>query len=327
MAEPIDTPVGDQLVDRRDKLQRALSSSPSDTQLKRLLVEVDAAIERVNGGTYGLCEVCGEHVEPDRLMADPLVRFCLDHMTAEQQRALEEDLDLASQIQSALLPKQTFDLTGWATAYHYEGAGPVSGDYCDLLSSGEDLYFIVGDVSGKGVAASMLMAHLHATFRALVSLGLPLSEIMERASRMFCESTLPTHFATLVCGKAGLTGEIDICNAGHNPPLLLQGSGVKEIEATGLPLGLFCEETFTVGKVRLSPGDTILLYTDGLLESVDASDTQYGAERLYGAATKGHRMAPEDLISMCVEDLNAFCAGTPKTDDLTIMVIRRLGND
>jgi sigma-B regulation protein RsbU (phosphoserine phosphatase) len=326
MAEPMENPIGEQLRDRRDKLEQALSSAPSDTKLLQLLADVDAAIERVNGGTYGLCEVCREPIEPDRIMADPLACFCLAHMTGDQRRALEEDLELASKNQRALLPKQSFDLAGWATAYHYEGAGPVSGDYCDLFSSGEDLYFIVGDVSGKGVAASMLMAHLHATFRALVSLGLPLDEVMERASRMFCESTLPTHFATLVCGKASLTGEVEFCNAGHNPPLLVKGSNVEEIEATGLPLGLFCEESFTVSKVRLDPGDTILLYTDGLSESLDTSGAQYGIERLNGVVKKGHRTAPEELISLCVKDLNAFRAGTSKTDDLTIMVIRRLGS-
>lgn len=326
MAEPMDTPIGEQLDDRRNKLEQALSSSPNDVQIKRLLGEVDAAIARVNGGTFGLCEACCAPVEPDRLMADPLARFCLDHMTADQRHALEQDLDLAAQIQDALLPKQSFHLAGWATAYHYEGVGPVSGDYCDLLGSGEDLYFIVGDVSGKGVAASMLMAHLHATFRSLVSLALPLDEVMERASRMFCESTLPTHFATLVCGKARITGNVDICNAGHNPPLLLHDSRVEDIEATGLPLGMFCEERFTVSRVSLAPGDTILVYTDGLSEAVDKRDAQYGTERLHEVALERCSLPPEGLVSACLDDLNSFRSGATKSDDLTIMAIQRLGS-
>jgi sigma-B regulation protein RsbU (phosphoserine phosphatase) len=325
MAEPTEVPISDQILDRRSKLERALTLYPEDAQLRRLLSEVDAAMARMSTGTYGLCEACKEPVERDRLLADPLVRFCLDHMTAGQRRALEQDLELASQIQNALLPKQSFHLAGWATAYHYEGAGPVSGDYCDLLGSGEDLYFIVGDVSGKGVAASMLMAHLHATFRALVSLELPLDEVMERASRMFCESTLPTHFATLVCCKARITGEVDICNAGHNPPLLLQGSGVVDVEATGLPLGMFCEERFTVSKVRLAPGDTIVAYTDGLSEAMDGGGAQYGTERLSKVARERHSLPPEGLVSACLDDLNRFRSGVATGDDLTIMAIQRLG--
>jgi len=285
---------------------------------------VDIAIGRMDQGTYGLCQACHGAIEPERLMADPLVHFCLDCMTPSQQRALEEDLELATRIQTALLPQQNLRSKGWETAYHYEGAGPISGDYCDLLTSQESLYFIVGDISGKGVAASMLMAHLHATFRALVSLELPLDQAVERASRMFSESTLPTHFATLVCGKAGNTGEVEVCNAGHNAPLLVQGSKIANLEATGLPLGMFHDERFTVSKVLLTPGDSILLYTDGLSEAVNKSDLEYGAERLCEIVKEHHLLPPEELISACLEDLRAFRSGTAKTDDLTIMAIRRL---
>jgi sigma-B regulation protein RsbU (phosphoserine phosphatase) len=327
MAETINFPIRDQLLDRRAKLEHALVSSPDDAQLGGLLGEVDAAIERVNKRTYGLCETCNEPIEADRLIADPLVRFCLDHMTAGQLRALEQDLELASRIQNALLPEQILRSAGWEAAYHYEAAGAVSGDYCDLLSSERGLYFIVGDVSGKGVAASMLMAHLHATFRALVSLNLPLEKVVERASRMFCESTLPTYFATLVCGTAQSTGEVEVCNAGHNPPLLIQESEVVGIEATGLPLGVFCEERFSVSKVRLSPGDTILIYTDGLSEAADQSGAQYGTERLFEVAKERATLSPEALVSACLEDLDAFRSGAPKGDDLTIMAIRRLEKD
>ncbi|MFQ6092684.1 MAG: SpoIIE family protein phosphatase [bacterium] len=183
---------------------------PKDPQLLRLLDEVDAAIARVNKGTYSLRETCQEPIEPERLIANPLVQLCLDHMSPAQQRALELDLELASEIQTALLAQRSLRDAGWETAYH-----PVSGDYCDLLSHGGDLYFTVGDGTGKGVAASMLMAHLHASFRTLVSLELPLDQVVERASSMFCQSTLPSCFATLVCGKASSTGEIEVCNAGH----------------------------------------------------------------------------------------------------------------
>jgi sigma-B regulation protein RsbU (phosphoserine phosphatase) len=323
MAEPA-RPIRDQLTDRRTRLEHALELSPEDAHLSSLLDEVDAALERMDRGTYGICETCKEPIETDRLLADPLTCFCLDHMSPDQQRALEEDLELARRIQNGLLPGPSLKVSGWEVVYHYEGAGPISGDYCDLLTSGKDLYFTVGDVSGKGVAASMLMAHLHATFRTLVSLNLPLDQIMERASRMFCESTLPTYFATLVCGKAHANGEVKISNAGHNPPLLIQGSDIAEIKATGLPLGMFCEEHFSVSAVQLAPGNTILLYTDGLSEATDESGEQYGTERLMQVVGKRRSLPPEALVSACLEDLKSFCSGIPRSDDLTIMAIRRL---
>ncbi|UCE19612.1 MAG: SpoIIE family protein phosphatase [Gemmatimonadota bacterium] len=327
MADISNSQIRDQLLDRRSKLEDALVSYPKDSQLLRLLDEVDAAVARVNEGTFGLCEACKEAIEPERLIADPLVHFCLDHMSPDQQRALELDLKMASQIQNELLPKHGFQVAGWETAYYYEGAGPVSGDYCDLLSHGDDLYFTVGDVSGKGVAASMLMAHLHATFRTLVSLELPLDQVMQRASSMFCQSTLSSHFATLVCGKADSSGEVEICNAGHNPPLLIQGTSIEEIHATGLPLGMFCDEQFSANTLRLAPGDTLLLYTDGLSEAQNTSGVEYGTERLFECVRTHRSLAPENLISLCVADLETFRSGGPKTDDLTLMVIKRLSRN
>jgi sigma-B regulation protein RsbU (phosphoserine phosphatase) len=257
-------------------------------------------------------------------MADPLVHVCLDCLTPAQQKALEEDLELATKIQSALLPQHHLLMPGWETTYHYQGAGPVSGDYCDLVTSGENLYFIVGDVSGKGVAASMLMSHLHATFRTLMSVHLPIDEMMGRANRMFCESTLPTHYATLVCGKTYRTGEVEFCNAGHHPPLLVQRSKISPLEATGLPLGMFGDGSFSVNKMRLAPGDLLLLYTDGLSEATDRTGREYGAQRLCEFIKKSGSLPPKELISACLEDARSFRSGRPWTDDLTLMVIRRL---
>src|SRR6202041_3326420 len=117
----------------------------------------------------------------------------------------------------------------------------VSGDYCYLIlppSPDGKLIFLLGDVSGKGVAASLLMTHLHAMFRALSGIGLELDRLMEMANRMFCESTIAGQFATLVCGRAGQCGEIEIASAGHFPVLLSSKDGVKHLEATGLPLGM-----------------------------------------------------------------------------------------
>jgi sigma-B regulation protein RsbU (phosphoserine phosphatase) len=184
---------------------------------------------------------------------------------------------------------------------------------------------MLGDVSGKGVAASMLMAQLHAMFRTLISVGLPLNQLVERASRVFCESTLPTHYATLVCGRADSSGGVEICNAGHLPPLVARASGgVSVIEATGLPLGVFCNEQFDCARVRLAEGDALLLYTDGLSESQNILGEEYGRERLSSLVGERRALAPGELIKTCVRDLSAFRAGTPVTDDLTILALRRV---
>ncbi|UCF04127.1 MAG: SpoIIE family protein phosphatase [bacterium] len=324
MADAPGLPIRDQLIDRRSKLKTILTTSPNDPLLLRLLREVDAALTRINDGTYGLCKTCEECIEPERLIADPLAQYCLDHLTPDEQRALEQDLERASSIQAALLPPQNLEVMGWKTHYYYKGAGPVSGDYCDLLEYNNDLYIMVGDVSGKGIAASMLMTHLYATFRSLVTLELPLEELVGRASRMFCQSTLPTHFATLICGKADNTGKVKICNAGHHPPLLIRRSKIETVKATGLPLGMFCEERFTLSEEKLDSGDTLFLYTDGLVEAQNTSGHEYGKEQLLEIVSENCSLPPEKLVSACIESLNTFLAGAPRTDDLTIMAIRKL---
>src|SRR5579864_9439709 len=148
----------DQLLIRRQKLEGAAAKSQT-ANLVLLLEEVDKALERVEAGSYGVCEECHGTVEAGRLIADPLTRFCLDCLKPSEQRALEQDLELAARIQNGLLPARDIFAAGWRVAYHYEPAGLVSGDYCDVIPHNKELYFIVGDVSGKGVAASMLMAN------------------------------------------------------------------------------------------------------------------------------------------------------------------------
>ena len=180
----------DQLQDRRGRLMGAIRTTVPDDSLRTLLHEVDAALEKFENGTYGLCETCHDAIEPDRLKVNPLLRNCLDHLTRAEQQVLEQDLDLAFQVQSNLLPLQGLNAAGWITAYHYEPAGPVSGDYCDLIipETGEgELYFFLGDATGKGIAASLLMANLHAIFRSLTATRLPLVQLISQGNRLFCE--------------------------------------------------------------------------------------------------------------------------------------------
>lgn len=324
MAIPVEALLHEQLIDRQRKLQAVAATPTAEGEITRLLREVDAALNRMQSGTYGICEGCHDPIETERLLVDPLLRFCLDHLTPTQQRAFEEDLDLACQIQRGLLPPREFVSGAWKAAYHYEPAGPVSGDYCDLVATDDDaVYFILGDVAGKGVAASMLMVHLNAMFRTLISVRLPLQNLVSRASRVFCESTPMGHYATLVCGHATSSGEVEICNAGHLPPLLISDGSIQLIDATGLPLGLFCDEQFSTAKVQLAPGDKLLLYTDGLSEAQNGSGIEYGTERLMQLASRWSAVSPEDIIADCRADVFGFLGGVQKTDDLTLLALQR----
>lgn len=312
------------LIDWRRRLEDAIDQTRDSSHLAPLLSEVDSALHRMETGSYGMCEACNDVIE-DEAVNDPVARFCLECLSKAEQRALQHDLESVSRVQSTLLPKQNLEVEGWRAYYHYEAAGPVSGDYCDLVSNENgDLFFLLGDVSGKGIAASMLMAHLHAIFRSLISLDLPINQLVERANHVFAESTMPAYYATLVCGRAHRSGLVEICNAGHPPALLTRRGQVASIEATGLPVGIFCHERYSSIELNLEAGDSVLLYTDGLTETRDKASVEYGTERLSALLRDNCGLTPRDLTAACIEDASSFRAGEPKSDDLTVMVVQRV---
>jgi sigma-B regulation protein RsbU (phosphoserine phosphatase) len=313
----------EQLLVRREKLEAATLKSQA-VNLVQLLDEVDRALERMDTGSFGICEVCNGTVESGRLLADPLARVCLDCLKPEQQRALEQDLELASRIQNGLLPPRDFSAAGWKSSYHYEPAGLVSGDYCDLVRDGKHLYFMLGDVSGKGVGASLLMANLHAMFRALIPAGLPLAQLVERANRLFCDSTLPTQYATLIVGKADEFGTVEICNGGHPAPLHVSPSGTTLVPAEGLPVGLFHDQKFSTTKLQVAPGDALVIYTDGLSEAENPDGTQYGHSELGKLLSDCHKLESKQIVERCIEEVLKFRAGLPVNDDQTILALQFL---
>jgi sigma-B regulation protein RsbU (phosphoserine phosphatase) len=311
-----------QLEERRRRLEAAIALAPQKSGFAGLLRDVDSALERMAKGSYGLCQECHDTIEQDRLLADPLVCYCLDHLSESQRHALQRDLDLASQVQRNLLPQVNLRAGGWDTCYHYAPVGPVSGDYCDLIPSDGHLFFALGDVSGKGVAASMLMAQLHALFRTLTSMGLPLGQIVTQANRVFCESALAGQYATLVCGQAKPDGEVEIHNAGHWPAIIVGRGGVLRVESTGLPLGMFHEVDFSATRLHLEASDMLFLYTDGLLEASRADD-EYGVDRVTHLVRQQAGRCPTELITACLGDLRGFADG-PLLDDLTLLAIQRI---
>jgi phosphoserine phosphatase RsbU/P len=323
MATAEQTYLRTELEQRRERLHEALHSPAADASLSQLLAAVDTALSRINRGTFGLCETCHETIEAERLLADPLVRFCLDHLTSAEQRALESDLSLAARIQRALLPKAGLAPAGWDVRFHYQPAGMVSGDYCDLFETDGGLLFMLGDVSGKGVAASMLMSHLHATFRSLAEAGLPLDRMVEDANRIFCESTLAGQFATLVVGRAAHDGSVEFVSAGHLPVLHIHGDGATPKDSTGVPLGMFCNTRFPVHQLKLAQRDTLFLYTDGLTEARNRAGAEYGLNRIRTLAARHIETKPAELISECLKDMLIFGEGLKQTDDLTLLALRR----
>ena len=307
---------------RRTSLEAATVANASETSLRQLLQSVDEALSRLKAGTFGICETCHDSIEADRLLCNPLLRFCLDHLSTDEQRALERDLTLAAGIQRGLLPRENWSAGNWQARYHYEPASQVSGDYFDLIETEDSFLFLLGDVSGKGVAASMLMSHLHATFRTLAGQNLPLQELMGHANRLFCESTTAGQYVTLVVGRAWQNGQVEYVSAGHLPLLHVSRSRINSKQATGMPMGMFCTAEFPVCKLQLEAGDSMFLYTDGLTEIFDIRGDEYGLARVETLIAKHGAKSPEHMLSACLDEIRDFTAGAKRTDDLTLLVIR-----
>ena len=241
------------------------------------------------------------------------------------ESALQAQLEFALEVQLSLLPERHCCLSGWDVAFSYEAAGFVSGDYVDLIPAGADaFYFALGDVSGKGLAASMLMSHLHAALRTLLPSQRTIEEVVTTASHTFCQSTLPAHFATLVLGKADRSGKVELVNAGHNPVLLVEGAQVEMIAAANLPLGMFCSTDFTSLKRSVSAESTLFLYSDGIIESIDRAGNEFAMDRLTEALLESRNALPSEMVETIRRTMIRYTAGAQPGDDRTMLALRFL---
>ncbi len=314
--------VREQLVVRRQNLETALTKH-ENKQISHLLHDVDEALAKLESGSFGVCQNCHESIEVDRVMADPLVTFCLGCLTPAQQRALEHDLELAAQMQNGLLPSDTALVEGWETAYHFRPARIVSGDYFDLIGDGKGgMYFVLADVAGKGVGAAMLTASMRAVFRALIPTADCVGVLLEQANRLFCESAMSGQYATLVFGHVSASGAVDLANAGHLPVLLAREKRVDVLESTDLPFGMFCNQQFTVQHAQLEPCDTLVLYTDGISEAQNDRGEEFGLHQLREFVSQRALREPCAMVKDCKQLLDGFRGGVERFDDETLLAIQ-----
>ncbi len=326
MSASVAASVRTQLEDRRRRLQSVVGEVGPADDLVRLLHAVDDALVRLDTGRYGQCDVCHERVEDELLLAHPLIQYCLCALSPQQQADLEHDLGLARRVQLSLLPSQNFVASGWAAHFRYQPAGPVSGDYLDVVAcdGGErPVYFLLGDVAGKGVAASLRMAQLSATIRGLVGSEPPPGELVERANEQLSRTGMSTQFATLVCARATPAGDVELCNAGHCPPLVARGGRVDAMDSGGFPVGLAFGDRYDAQALTLASTDTLLLYSDGITEAMDPHGRQFGVERLVDCLEAHHALGPAALAAACLSAVADFRGRAPSHDDVSLMVVRR----
>jgi sigma-B regulation protein RsbU (phosphoserine phosphatase) len=255
------------------------------------------------------------------------VQNAVMHETLLEQRDIERELDFATQVQIGFLPNQPPALSGYEFADYYEPAHRVGGDYFDYirLPNGH-VAVAVGDVAGKGVPAALLMARLHASARYHLLSALTASEALTSLNSEISTSGLGFRFITLVLAVINPDKhELRIANAGHLPPLLRSVDGTVVSlgqRESGMPLGVMPRQNYRETVLPLAAGDTLLFYTDGVTEAMDASQEIYGRERL--AAT--FRRAPtnvRELVPFLVDDVEKFFGDRNQRDDLCVVAFRR----
>ena len=240
---------------------------------------------------------------------------------------LEEELSLARQIQVALLPSSLPTIGGYEI---YGGNVPsrgVSGDFYTVVErdEGREFVLMMADVSGKGMAASLLTFSLEALAAGPIDNGQAADEICRRVCRRLYKRTLPAKYATLFLAVLDpATHRLSFCNAGHNPGLLVDASGqVRYLESSGPPVGLIPEGSYEAPTLELDRDDLLVLYTDGITEASDPEDEEYGSERL-AKICRQRRQDDLQLLAEAIErDLDAFTRGVPYADDRTLLLLRR----
>ena len=234
-------------------------------------------------------------------------------------------MNIARDIQMELLPK-TFPRTSGIDMFAFSvPARHVGGDCYDVIDVGEGrLAITIGDVSGKGTPAAILMANVQAAVRALAESKIPAGELIGRVNRLVHGYTEDSVFITFFYSVLDTrTGELIYVNAGHNPPCILRRDGRREyLDAGGLVIGIMPGSEYEVGRVNLGAGDDLVLYTDGVTEATNPDDEMFGEERLEDLLLKHRHSSAREIEEQVYTSIKDFAAGASQADDLTMVIVK-----
>ncbi len=241
---------------------------------------------------------------------------------------MQEEMKIAYNIQMGLLPKDAPLIEGYDIAGKSIPAKSVGGDYFDLIRLCDGrLFFCLGDISGKGMPAALLMSNMLATLRGQnLDLTTPESILNHSNEHMF-RNTDPERFSTLFLGILDPgSSEVTYSNAGHNLPFLVRGSGAFErLETGNLVLGAIEDVTYTEDSVKLDAGDTLLIFSDGISEAINLDEEEFGEDLLPGIVTANRDATAMSIIDTIIDDACRHAGKAPQRDDMTIVVIKRTG--
>jgi sigma-B regulation protein RsbU (phosphoserine phosphatase) len=262
-----------------------------------------------------LASVAAIRVENARLLEEQIDRQRLEH-----------ELQLASEIQQRFQPTAPPVVAG----YELQGISfpcyEIGGDYYDFIEREDGrLIITLGDVSGKGTAAALLMSSLHAAVHAQAASHDSLVDTISAVNRYLADNIPPNRFVTLFYAELNpKTGSLSFLNAGHNPPLIVHQAGtVEQLSSGGLPLGIKPDAVFREGRTQLHPGDVLVIYSDGVSEAGNPQGEEFGVKRLSDTVTRNIESSASGIRDRIESALTKFSEGTAAADDITLVIVKR----
>src|SRR6266581_3004603 len=247
----------------------------------------------------------------------------------ESERRAAQEIEIAKQVQARLFPQTLPPLKTLEYAGLCIQARKVGGDYYDFLDLGGDrLGFVIGDISGKGIAAALLMANLQANLRSQCAIALDQPRrLLRSVNQLFCENTPDGAFATLFFAEYDDTAcRLRYANCGHLPALLLHSDNtVERLDATATVLGIFKDWDCEIGECQLHPGDTLALYTDGITESYNSAEEQFGEQRLIEALQRHREACSQAALVSIIDEVQRF-SPREQHDDITLIIVKHRGS-
>jgi sigma-B regulation protein RsbU (phosphoserine phosphatase) len=328
------------LLQKRDRLNEWLRTTPlakkevllgpsTEQSVHCCLDVIDNAISKADSKTLGKCEVCHEDVETELLEVDYTACVCLEHLSKEERRHLESELELAQDVQKMLLPQEVPNIPGLEIAAFSRPAQIVGGDYFDFIDFSNGFHGLaIADVAGHGVSASLHMASIQALLRTLVPVNKSPAEVMRQVHKLFIHNIRFETFVTFFIGAfESSTKRLTYCNAGHQPPLVLhktmsKNESVEMLRPTGAAIGLVEEAEFAEKTIELQEEDLLVLYTDGVTESVNPQNQEFGRERLVKLSREVNNTPVREVVQHIRQRLEEFSEGKPLADDTTIVLCK-----
>jgi serine phosphatase RsbU (regulator of sigma subunit) len=343
MAIPIFERFRTGLLEKRNNLTNWLQNTPLDMRdinlgpenvrsIQDHLHTIDHAIEEAEQENLGRCRVCQDFIEPELLETDYTVEVCFEHLSREEIHNLESELELAQHIQKTLLPSTAPNVYGLDIAAYSRPAQIVGGDYFDFIPFQDGAFgFMIADVAGHGVSASLHMASIQALMHAIVPTSSSPADVAHQIHQLFVHNIHYTTFVTLFIAALDLNSkQLTFCNAGHNPPLVYRRQPDEKFSSywlmpTGAAVGLIEDAQYRESRIDLEAGDVLLFYTDGVTEAVNDANEEFGRARLVDLVGRKHDLPAKEMLQEIRQGLEAYIQSRTLADDTT-MVLCRLGS-